>query len=112
MPGTPHDDRPYVTLKNPINPERTVLRHSLMGNIMDALSENLRHHKQVCVFEVGSVYLPSEAGDETVSRLPDETLRLCIAMSGARDPNAWNAANSSAAHPWISTTSKAWSRRC
>ena len=100
VPGTPQDDRPYVSLKNPINPERTVMRHSLMGNVLEALSENLRHHKQVRLFEVGSVYLPSEEADESgVSRLPDETPRLCIALSGTRDEIAWNTSGDSAAQP-------------
>jgi len=99
VPGTPVDDRPYVVLKNPINPERTVMRHSLMGNVLDALSENLRHHKQVRLFEVGSVYLPSEEGNNGAGRLPDETPRLCIALSGARDEASWNATAKDTAQP-------------
>ena len=98
VPGTPRDDRPYVGLKNPISPERTVMRHSLMGNVLDSLSDNLRHHKTVSVFEVGSVYLPSEEGDG-VARLPDETPRLCIALSGLRDEATWNTGGKTPAPP-------------
>ena len=86
-PGTPADDRPYVTLLNPINPERHSMRHSLIGGALETLAANLRHHAQVSMFEIGSVYLPSEAGD---GQLPDELPRLTLIMSGTRDHASWN----------------------
>ena len=86
-PGTPADDRPYVTLLNPINPERHSMRHSLVGGALETLSANLRHHPQVSMFEIGSVYLPSENGDGT---LPDELPRLTLVMSGVREGTSWN----------------------
>ncbi len=79
QPGAPVDDRPYVTLQNPINPERVVMRHTLTANVMEALASNLRHHDRAALFELGAVYLPSED-----SILPDELSRLAIGMSGAR----------------------------
>jgi phenylalanyl-tRNA synthetase beta chain len=85
-PGTPKDDRPYVGLLNPINPERTVMRHTLLGNVLESLALNMRHHKQVKLFEVGHVYLPSEEGG---GALPDEQPRLCIALCGAQDQSTW-----------------------
>lgn len=78
-PGASPDDRPYVTLQNPINPERVVMRHTLTANVMEALVSNLRHHQRAALFELGAVYLPSENG-----ALPDELPRLAIGMSGAR----------------------------
>ena len=79
QPGTPPDDRPYVTLRNPINPERVVMRHTLTAGVMETLVSNLRHHDRAALFELGAVYLPSESGV-----LPDELPRLAIGMSGAR----------------------------
>ncbi|MGQ9814404.1 MAG: phenylalanine--tRNA ligase subunit beta, partial [Candidatus Roseilinea sp.] len=79
QPGAPADDRPYVTLQNPINPERVVMRHTLTANVMEALASNLRHRDRVALFELGSIYLPSKNGI-----LPDELPRLAIGMSGAR----------------------------
>ena len=79
QPNTPPDDRPYVTLQNPINPERAVMRHALTSNVVDALAANLRHHARAALFELGLVYLPSEDGV-----LPDELPRLVIGLSGAR----------------------------
>ncbi len=78
-PGASPDDRPYVTLQNPINPERVVMRHTLTANIAEALMSNLRHHERAALFELGAVYLPSENGI-----LPDELPRLAIGISGAR----------------------------
>ncbi len=79
QPGVPPDDRPYVTLQNPINPERIVMRHTLTANVVEALTSNLRYHEQAALFELGAVYLPSENGI-----LPDELPRLAIGISGAR----------------------------
>lgn len=91
-PGTPADDRPYVTLANPINPERTVMRHTLIGGALETLAANLRHHARVALFEIGAVFLPSEDG-----LLPEEKPRLAIAMSGARTEPSWRTGNADGA---------------
>ena len=83
-PGMAQDDRAYVTLQNPINPERAVMRHTLITGVLENVASNLRHHERVAVFELGSVYLPSEDGT-----LPDEAGRLVIAISGARTLPSW-----------------------
>jgi phenylalanyl-tRNA synthetase beta chain len=86
-PGTPADDRPYVTLANPMNVERAAMRHTLVAGALEALAANLRHHSRVALFEVGAAYLPNEEGI-----LPDESPRLVIAMSGARAEASWQLA--------------------
>lgn len=78
------DDRQYVTVQNPINPERIVMRHTLLATAMENLALNARHHARVTVFEVGNVYLPSEDGV-----LPDEVTRLVIGMTGIRTERTW-----------------------
>ncbi len=83
-PGTPADDRPYVTLVNPMTPEQTSMRHTLVAGALETLQNNLRHHARVAVFEVGCVYLPGEEGS-----LPDELPRLCMALSGVRHGASW-----------------------
>ncbi len=85
-PGTPKDDRQYVALANPINPERVVMRHTLMAGAVENLASNLRHHARVAIFELGVVYLPGE--DEV---LPDEVNRLIVAMAGVRSEPTWQA---------------------
>ncbi len=91
-PGTPADDRVYVTLQNPISADRAVMRHSLLSGMLDTVTANLRHHTRVAIFELGSVYLPSEEGV-----LPDEMPRLAITLCGARDATGWDAAARDAA---------------
>lgn len=83
-PGTPPDDRPYVALANPMTPERTVMRHTLVAGALEAVASNLRHRPRAAMFEIGAVYLPGEDG-----QLPDEAPRLTVAMSGARRAPTW-----------------------
>lgn len=90
--GTPPDDRPYVTLKNPISSDRLSMRHTLASGLLDAVASNARHHARIALFELGSVYLPSEDGV-----LPDEQPRLAIALCGSRGEGGWEAAARAAA---------------
>jgi phenylalanyl-tRNA synthetase beta chain len=84
LPGERPDDRPYVTLANPISAERTHLRHTLLHSLLEVMRINIRHHDHVAVFEINKVYLVSED-----SPLPDEPRRLTIVMSGPREAEAW-----------------------
>lgn len=85
-PGTSPDDKPYVSIINPIAPDRNVMRHTLVAGALETLSANLRHHSHVALFEVGAVYLPSE---ESNGVLPEEQPRLVLAMSGGREARSW-----------------------
>jgi phenylalanyl-tRNA synthetase beta chain len=88
--GLPQAD--YVTLANPISSERTVLRHSLLTEMLVVLRENLRHEEDVRLFEIGAVYLP-RAGE----KLPDEPRRLALVLCGRREAESW--ADPGAARP-------------
>jgi len=85
-PGVRPDDRPYTTMTNPISQDRTVLRHTLLETMLDAVAANIRHPlgRHVALFEIGSVYLASEEGV-----LPDEPARLCMGMAGRRETAGW-----------------------
>jgi phenylalanyl-tRNA synthetase beta chain len=83
--GTAPDDQPYVTLANPIVSDRVVLRHSVLAGLLDVIAANIRQRERLALFEIGPVYLPSE----NPAGLPDERLRLAIALTGPRDPLAW-----------------------
>jgi len=87
-PGTPKDDRPYVTLANPIVADRVTMRHSLLASVLEAAVNNLRFTDRVAIFEVGAVYLASEEGV-----LPDEPRRLAVVMTGPRQPEGWQASD-------------------
>ena len=84
LPGTPADDRPYVTLANPISQDKSVLRHTLLESMLNAVASNARHQDHISLFEIGSVYLASEDGP-----LPQEPTRLCIGMAGQREIPGW-----------------------
>jgi len=83
-PGAPLDDRSYVTLANPINPDRVVMRRTLLSGALEMLAANLRHRPRVALFEVGAVYLPRP--DDL---LPREQPRLVVVMCGARQEPSW-----------------------
>jgi len=83
-PGSPPDERPYVTLANPISVERTVMRHSLLASVLEIAAANLRFRERVAIFEIGQVYLPSDEGP-----LPEEPRRLAVVLTGPREPLHW-----------------------
>jgi phenylalanyl-tRNA synthetase beta chain len=74
----------YVTLLNPINEDRRVMRHSVLAGVLEVVAENLKHTADVRVFELGPVYLP-RAGE----KLPEEPRRLAIVMTGRRREEFW-----------------------
>ncbi len=70
----------YVTVTNPIAPERRVMRRSLIVSALENLARNLRHTSRLATFEVGRVYLP-ETGNGV---LPEEDRRISLALLGPR----------------------------
>ena len=78
------DDHPFVTLSNPIASDRVVMRHSVLASILEVVERNVRLRDRLALFEIGPVYLVNE--DEP---LPEEKLRLAIALTGLRSPKNW-----------------------
>jgi phenylalanyl-tRNA synthetase beta chain len=74
----------YVALRNPISPERSVMRHSVLAGVLDVTAENLRNTADVRLFEVGSVYWPVPG-----QKLPDEPRRLAVVLTGSRTSEFW-----------------------
>jgi len=74
----------HVRLANPIAPEKSVLRRSLLSSVLDALERNTRLREGLALFEIGPIFEP--AGEE----LPDEIARLAIALTGVRGEIAWD----------------------
>ncbi|HSF81148.1 MAG TPA: phenylalanine--tRNA ligase subunit beta [Anaerolineales bacterium] len=89
-PSTPPDDHPYLQIANPIASDRAVMRHSLLSSLLEVVERNARIRPRQALFEIGPVYFASEA-----SQLPDELLRLAFALTGPRNPVAWQAADTS-----------------
>lgn len=75
----------YVSLANPIAPERSVMRQNLLASVLEILERNVRLDDRLALFEIGTVFLPVE--DQA---LPQESNRLAITMSGKRFNFAWD----------------------
>lgn len=75
----------YVRLANPITPERSVMRRSLLASVLDAVEHNARLRDRLTFFEIGPVFWPVE--DQT---LPDEPLKLAVVMTGQRLGRSWD----------------------
>jgi phenylalanyl-tRNA synthetase beta chain len=92
--GLSADDRPYVTLANPITIDRVALRHSLLASVLEIAAANSRFNEQIALFELGPIYLASEEGsDGTNDALPDELRRLVVVLTGPRQPEHWQDQN-------------------
>jgi phenylalanyl-tRNA synthetase beta chain len=77
-------EQDYVKVANPIAPEKSVLRRSLLSSVLDALERNIRLREGLELFEIGPIFEPNG------SELPTELTKLAIAMSGQRDETAWD----------------------
>ncbi|MGE5123670.1 MAG: phenylalanine--tRNA ligase subunit beta, partial [Acidobacteriaceae bacterium] len=78
------DDQPYLRIINPIASDRVVMRHSVLNSVLEAVEHNAHIRSRLALFEVGPIFLASEAG-----QLPDELQRLAIVLTGPRDLPGW-----------------------
>ncbi|MBC8506150.1 MAG: phenylalanine--tRNA ligase subunit beta [Anaerolineales bacterium] len=95
-PDSPPDDTPYFALANPITPERSVLRHSLLASVIEIIERNARIRERIAVFEINPVFVTSEEGDPSTRSgqgLPDEIKHLVIALTGPRAQTDWAGAD-------------------
>jgi phenylalanyl-tRNA synthetase beta chain len=81
--NAPYDPARYVTMLNPISPEKTVFRQSLLPNMLQTVLANRRYQTRQLVFEIGSIY------QTTSAELPDELRRLAVIITGSRDIGSW-----------------------
>jgi len=73
----------YVRIANPIAPERSVLRQSLIASVLEVVEKNMRA-ESIAMFEVGSIFEPIK------NELPNEPRKLAMVMTGARIASAWD----------------------
>jgi phenylalanyl-tRNA synthetase beta chain len=107
-PGEAWDERPYVTITNPISTERVAMRHSLLASVLEIVADNVRFRDRIALFEIGKIFIPrhstrsgpdpstgsdlretqgAQAEDEAL--LPAEPRRLVIALTGPRELSGW-----------------------
>ncbi|AEE90865.1 Phenylalanine--tRNA ligase beta subunit [Tepidanaerobacter acetatoxydans Re1] len=70
--------RQAITLLNPLGEEHSIMRTTLMPNILDVISFNLNHKvDELRFFEIGAAYLPKEL---PLKELPYENKRIAIGL--------------------------------
>ncbi|MCA9950322.1 MAG: phenylalanine--tRNA ligase subunit beta [Anaerolineales bacterium] len=79
------DDRPYVTLTNPISTDRAVMRHSVLSSALEIVAKNSRFQERIALFEIGAAYIMEEEGI-----LPHEAVCLVLTLTGQREPSHWH----------------------
>jgi phenylalanyl-tRNA synthetase beta chain len=75
--------RKVISLKNPLSEQISVMRTTLVGNMLNVIATNTnRKITQGRLYELASVYLPKEL---PLTELPQEKLRLCFAAFGEKE---------------------------
>ncbi|SDW42358.1 phenylalanine--tRNA ligase subunit beta [Paenibacillus sp. CF384] len=77
-----------VRLALPMSEDRSVLRTSLLPQLLETAAYNRnRKNDDVAIFEIGSVFHTDE---EALSRLPHEKHRLAVLLTGNKNVTEWN----------------------
>lgn len=77
-----------VKLAMPMSEERSVLRTSIIPNLLDIAAYNKnRKTDDVAIFEIANIYA---AGEDTLSSLPQEQPMLAMLLTGHRQAAQWN----------------------
>jgi phenylalanyl-tRNA synthetase beta chain len=84
-PGAEAAPGPYLGVRNPLTPEHSVLRRSLISSVLGIAERNSRTAPRQCLYEIGPVFLPREG-----EALPEELLRLAIVMTGKAFAAGWD----------------------
>jgi phenylalanyl-tRNA synthetase beta chain len=79
----------YTRIANPITPERTTLRRSLVASVLEIAEKNVRA-ESLSLFEVGPIFEPRK------NDVPNEPRKLAIVMTGRRLASAWDVKDSPA----------------
>jgi phenylalanyl-tRNA synthetase beta chain len=73
-----------ISVRNPLSPDWTTLRLTLLDSMVRTLALNARHNDRVALFEVGRVYEPAEPGT-----LPRELRSLAVGLAGMDHARSW-----------------------
>ena len=85
MPFVRGGDDSHVRLANPMAEDESYLRRDLLETLARRAEYNLaQHHRDVRLFEIGSVFAPSPSG------LPLEEMRVAAIVMGHRYPPHWS----------------------
>jgi len=77
-----HELRNYIRLMNPLGEDYSVMRTTLIPNMLDLLNKNdNRGIESMRVYEIGNIFLPNSNADS----LPEEKAMICMGMYGDKD---------------------------
>ncbi|MBC7087687.1 MAG: phenylalanine--tRNA ligase subunit beta [Tissierellales bacterium] len=77
-----HVLRNCVRLMNPLGEDYSVMRTSLIPNMLDLLNKNNnRGIERAMIYEIGNIFVPNSIPDS----LPDEMMRICLGIYGDKD---------------------------
>jgi len=80
--------RNVVNIYNPISEEQSVMRTTLLGNLLNVLKYNVnRNIYSQRIFELGNVFLPGEKS--SANSLPEERETLTMALMGIWEEKNW-----------------------
>ncbi|MGB4595889.1 MAG: phenylalanine--tRNA ligase subunit beta [Anaerolineaceae bacterium] len=74
----------YLRIKNPVTPDRSVMRTSALATMLEFIEHNGAFRSGLAMFEIGPVFLPVQG-----QLLPQEAGRLTIGMTGQWDMSTW-----------------------
>ncbi len=88
LPGTP------LRLRNPLAPERSQMRRTILPGLLRTAWSNLRHTERIAIFEIGRIYYREgapqvEAGVTGVA----EPRRVALLLTGPREGAWWSASD-------------------
>ena len=75
----------YVTLANPISPDRNVMRRHLPVQVMEIVEKNVRLADRLMLYEIGPVFEPVEG-----HLRPNEPKHLAAAITGKQFTDNWD----------------------
>lgn len=77
------DENEHIKIANPIGQDYSIMRRSLIPNMLNTISFNLKQgNKDLKLFELARVFIPKQL---PITELPDEHNNLCISLTGDYD---------------------------
>lgn len=77
------DENEHIKIANPIGQDYSIMRRSLIPNMLNTISYNLKQgNKDLKLFELARVFIPKQL---PITELPDEHNNLCISLTGDYD---------------------------
>jgi len=88
LPGTP------LTLRNPLAPERSQMRRTLLPGLLRTAWSNLRHSERIAIFEIGRIYYRTGAPQVALGQTGvAEPRRVALLLTGPRAGAWWQASD-------------------